>query len=57
MTDCKAELIAAEEYHADYVRQIDEALGQPRDLTKGSLVDQHVQAIRLLKIIAKEQQA
>ena len=47
--NCEAELEAAVEYHDNYRDEIDRALGQPRDLVDGSILEEHLQAIRLLK--------
>lgn len=43
------ELAAAVEHHERYTRAIDKALGEPRDLTDGWLLEQHLAAINRLK--------
>ncbi len=47
--NCESELKAAIEYHDNYRDEIDRALGQPRDLVDGPILEEHLQAIRLLK--------
>lgn len=47
--ELERELKAAVEHHERYTRAIDKALGEPRNLTDGWLLEEHLAAINRLK--------
>ena len=53
LINVKSELAVSVDFHDNYRDGIDRALGQPRDLVDGSILEDHLEAIRILRHIVE----